>query len=285
MLEEKKEDQQEEETKPKTEPQEEEKETQTEGDTPEKEEEEAEEPAGEEQEEDPEDKKLVPSYRLREETQKRKALEDRLAELERKKEEGSVKSETAPARKTKEEIEQEFQADVEKMGWSQTIAKWTYGMAETIAERKVQPIMSMISEQQIDKNINSLSGSLKGIDKYSSEIKKELEKYDFNVRTNPEAVKRVYYQLLGEKAAKGELGKEIEKTVETRIKEKRTILGESGIPASKGSQKPSAGSITKEQETEMNATTMSKESYLKTLKELQEKDKKAGKSVRQTLFR
>lgn len=254
----------------------EEKEPQTEGETPEKEEE----PAVEEEE--PEDKKLVPSYRLREETQKRKALEERLAEIEKR---DSEKGELPPAKKTKEEIEQEFQTDVEKMGWSQTIAKWTYGMAETIAEKKVQPIMSMLSEQQIDKNIISLSGSLKGIEKYDKEIKKELERYDFNIRTNPEAVKRVYYQIIGEKAAKGELGKEIEKTVETRMKEKRSILGESGIPVSKGSQKSPAGMITKSQEEDMKTAELSKETYLKTLKELQEKDKLAGRSIRQTLFR
>jgi len=215
---------------------------------------------------------LVPSWRLREEAEKRRKAEE---ELQKLKSQAKTLSD--------EEIEEQFLQRVEEVGYAKAYAELSATLTEKILQEKLGNLTQVIGDQQLELNLQKLQSELPELNKYAPEIKKRLAKMDLEIKMNPEAIKTTYYRILGEQVAKGKFKKEVEKEVKERLLKDKKIITDTQLGEPKGGQPPATG-LTAEQEAERKRLGLKEESYLKLLQDMQAKDKQEGKEPRKTVY-
>jgi len=225
--------------------------------------------------EDP-DEARVPSYRLREETEKRKAAEAKLRELESK----GQQEKTVDF----EQLDSEFQEDVNKYGFTRAMARWVQPMAQSIASKEVGNIKEYVANQQIEHGISQLIKQHPEAGNYADKIREKMSSLPFEYKTNPNAVKTAFSNILGEEVLSGNYQKTIEKKTKDRITKDKKILGETAVGDSKGGSTATTG-LTPEQEGERERLGLTKDSYKETLAYHQKRDKDAGKPARNTIYK
>jgi hypothetical protein len=218
----------------------------------------------------------VPSYRLREETQRRRELEAKLKELESNKQQEKTVD--------YEQLDSEFQEDVNKYGFTRAMAKWVQPMAQNIASKEVGNIKEYVANQQIEHGINQLIKQHPEASNYADKIKEKMNSLPFEYKTNPNAVKTAFSNILGEEVLSGNYQKTIEKKTKDRITKDKKILGETAVGDSKGGSTAKTG-LTSEQEGERERLGLSKDSYKETLAYHQKRDKDAGKPARNIIYK
>ena len=182
-----------------------------------------------------------------------------------------------------EQIEEKFQARITEVGYAKAHTELTYALANRMVEDRMGKFEKVIADQQVDMNIRSLAPSYPDINTYAPEIKKRLGNMSLEIKLQADAVKNVYFQIIGEKTAKGELKKEIEKETKAKLEKNKKILGQTIVGEPK-SGTTSDGSLSKEQEEERLQKGLSVEKYLEVLKYHQQRDKDANRTPRRSIF-